>query len=100
MIQFYQRFRERDDVALRIAFDADLAEISSQSPPKLEHLDGVGGPNADAVTADTVEAGGSSSRRPAASRRSSRFLAVSLQGWSTVQSSRLSCGWAAGAPGK
>ncbi|RQH30560.1 hypothetical protein IPC106_29685 [Pseudomonas aeruginosa] len=60
MIQFYQRFRERDDVTLCIAFDADLAEISSQSPPKLEHLDGVSRPNADAVTADSVEAGGSS----------------------------------------
>ncbi len=87
MIQFYQRFRERDDVALRIAFDADLAEISSQSPPKLEHLDGVGRPNADAVTADSVEAGGNS--LPQACCFEAKY-----------QSSRLSCGWVAGAPGK
>ncbi len=100
MIQFYQRFRERDDVALCIAFDADLAEISSQSPPKLEHLDGVGGPNADAVSAVCVEAGGSSIPQASRFKAKSRFLAVSLQGWSTVQPSRLACGWVTDAPGK
>ncbi len=51
MSQIQQRFRERDDVALRIAFDADLAEIRSQSPTKLEHPDDVDGPNAEAITA-------------------------------------------------
>ncbi len=58
MSQIHQSFREHDDVALRIAFDADLAEISPQGPPKLEHLDDLDGPNADAITAASVEAGG------------------------------------------
>lgn len=103
MSQIHQSFREHDDVALRIAFDADLAEISPQGPPKLEHLehlDDLDGPNADAITAASVEAGGSILPLDSPFKAASRFLAVSLQGWSTVQPSRLACGWVTDAPGK
>lgn len=100
MSQIHQSFREHEDVALRIAFDADLAEIRPQGPPKLEHLDDLDGPNADAITAASVEAGGSILPLDSRFKAASRFLAVSFQGWSTVQPSRLACGWVTDAPGK